>query len=316
MTALVAIQADSLSTPILISPQVARFREGSVVGLPAGKRISLHDLLYALLLPSGNDVALAIAEGVSGTVAAFVARMNDEAQRLGATHTHFTSPHGLYNVEHYSTAHDLALIARVAMQNPTFREIVGTQRWKFSVPGAPVRMLFNHNRLLARYPGADGVKTGYVHQAGLTLVASATRGGWRLIAVLLHSNDLWGDASRLLTYGFAHYRSVEFAWAGEEFTAIDVPGTNRIIPAVVPDNVYGALPPGDDVVSRVVVMPRLEPPLARGAQVGTVQFYDRGRLIDSAPLVTAQAVSSRSGLFRFARWTEQMVSHLVGVVAP
>jgi serine-type D-Ala-D-Ala carboxypeptidase (penicillin-binding protein 5/6) len=204
MTALVALDRAPLDRLITISPAVAHFREGSVVGLPANSRIPLRDLLYGLLLPSGNDVALAIAEGTAGSVPAFVALMNEKAWQLGATQTHFTSPHGLYDQDHYSTAYDLALIARVAMQNPVFREIVHTRSWVFSVQGRSSRRLFNHNRFLNRYPGADGVKTGYVHQSGQTLVASATHQGWRLIAVVLHSRDLYGDASRLLNYGFVH----------------------------------------------------------------------------------------------------------------
>jgi len=207
MTALVALDQMPLDARITITPAVARFRVGAVVGLPAGARIPLRDLLYALLLASGNDAALAIAEGVAGTVPAFVDRMNAKAAQLGAFQTHFTSPHGLYDREHYSTAYDLALITRVALENPTFRQIVHTRAWTLDLPGRAPRRLINHNRLLARYPGADGVKTGYVHQSGQTLVASATLHGWRLIAVVLDSRRIYTDASRLLDYGFAHSRT-------------------------------------------------------------------------------------------------------------
>jgi len=205
MTALVALGRAPLDMPITISPAVSHFRKGTAVGLPEGARIPLRDLLYALLLASGNDAALAIADGVAGSVPAFVDRMNEEAWQLGATATHFTSPHGLYDRAHYSTAYDLALITRAAMQNPSFRAIVQTRAWTFAVHGKRPRRLVNHNRLLARYPGADGVKTGYVHQSGQTLVASATHHGIRLIAVVLHSRDVYGDAARLLDFGFAHH---------------------------------------------------------------------------------------------------------------
>jgi len=211
MTALVAIEHMPLDDLVHISPEVAHFRVGSVLGLPQGAWIPMRDLLYGLLLASGNDVALAVAEGVGGTVPAFVDMMNERARELGATQTHFTSPHGLYDPEHYSTAYDLALITRYAMQNPQFREIVQTRSWVITLAGGSHRRLVNHNRLLRWYPGADGVKTGYVHEAGHTLVASATHDGRRLIAVVLHSQDLWGDASRLLSYGFAHYRTEKSA---------------------------------------------------------------------------------------------------------
>ncbi len=312
MTALVALQAAPLDLPIRIRPDVAHFRVGSVVGLPEGARIPLRDLLYGLMLQSGNDAALAIAEGVSGTVPAFVARMNEEARRLGATQTHFTSPHGLYDARHYTTAYDLALITRVAMQNPVFREIVRTRRWLFAAPGGRPRLLWNHNRLLARYPGADGVKTGYVHQSGQTLVASATRNGWRLIAVVLHSRDLWGDASRLLTYGFTYYRPVELARAGEDLAALEVPGADRVLLGVVPVNLYGAVAPGEVPQRRVSVRPHLSLPIRRGEQVGEVEFYASGRLVGSAPLVAARRVAPPSGIQRVVEWVGRMITHTSG----
>jgi serine-type D-Ala-D-Ala carboxypeptidase (penicillin-binding protein 5/6) len=307
MTALVAIEAAPLDTPILISPRVARFRIGSVVGLPEGRRIPLHDLLYGLMLQSGNDTALAIAEGVGGTVDGFVARMNDEARRLGAADTHFSSPHGLYAPDHYSTAYDLGLLTRVAMENPAFREIVRTRRWTWVLPGGARRFLWNHNRLLSRYQGADGVKTGYIHQAGMTLVASAVRDGWRLIAVLLHTRDLWGDASRLLSYGFDHYRSVELAPAGAELATVDVPGGDGPIPGVVAETVYGALAPGEVAAPRVTLLPRLTPPIRQGERIGDIAFYASGRLVASAPLVAARGIVPPPPLLGIVGWAERVV---------
>ena len=207
MTALVALERARLDTPIEVSPAVARFRIGSVLGLPAEARVPLRDLLYAMMLSSANDVAIAVAEGVAGSVPAFAAMMNERAAQLGAAQTHFTGPHGLYDRDNVSTAYDLALITRAAMHYFTFREIVHTRRWLFTVPGRRSSWLINHNKLLAWYRGADGVKTGYVHQSGHTLVASATRNNLHLIAVLLNPRDLWGDASRLLDYGFTHFHS-------------------------------------------------------------------------------------------------------------
>ncbi len=314
LTALVALQSTPLDAMVTISPEVARFRIGSVVGLPAGARISLHDLLYALMLPSGNDVALAIAEGVAGSVPAFVARMNEEAQRLGARQSHFTSPHGLYDPDHYTTAYDLALITRVAMRNPTFDEIVRTRSWTFRPPAGPVRRLWNHNRLLSRYSGADGVKTGYVDMSGETLVASATRDGWRLIVVLLHSGDMWGDAARLLSYGFGHYRSIVLARPGEEMAAIEVPGGDGLVLGVVGAPVYGVLSDGDErePIRRVVVNTHLTVPIRQGAQVGEVDFYEGGRLLQSAPLIAARGLSARTDLQYVVQWMGRVLERVVG----
>jgi D-alanyl-D-alanine carboxypeptidase (penicillin-binding protein 5/6) len=311
MTALVALERASLDTPIEISPAVARFREGSTVGLPAHVQIPLRDLLYALLLSSGNDVALAVAEGVGGTVPEFVAQMNERAAEMGTFQTHFTSPHGLYDPEHYSTAYDLALIAKVAMQNPTFREIVHTRQRTFTLPGRRARVLVNHNRLLTRFPGADGVKTGYVHKSGHTFVASATRNGWRLIAVILQSRDLWGDASRLLTYGYTHYRSTLLASAGEPLLIEKVPGTDRPLIGVAPQTIYGTVALGETVERRVRPDGRSTLPVHRGTRVGVVSFYVSGRLLRSAPLVAASDVTP-GRLAEIISW----VSHVVARISP
>jgi serine-type D-Ala-D-Ala carboxypeptidase (penicillin-binding protein 5/6) len=313
MTALVAAESTPLSTLITISPQAAHFREGSVVGLPQGARIPLRDLLYALLLPSGNDVAIAIAEGVAGTVDAFVARMNSEARRIGATQTHFGSPHGLYTPDNYTTAYDLTVITRAALRNPTITEIVRTKRWTLQLPGGATRTLLNHNKLLARYPGADGVKTGYVDESGLTLVASATRGGWRLIAVVLHTRDMWGDSSRLLSYGFAHFRPTTLARAGENLAVVELPASKRTVVGTIADDVTVLTTPGEAVVRRVTVAADLNAPLRRGDRIGEVAFSAGGRLVRVSPLVAADdAVTERTGFEQFVDWIGHTVGHFLG----
>ncbi len=307
MTAMVALERARLDTPILVSRSVARFREGSVVGLPEQARIPLRDLLYALMLPSGNDVALAIAEGVGGSVPAFVDLMNEKAMALGATQTHFTAPHGLYDRDHYTTAYDLSVMARAAMQYPTFREIVHTRSWLFAVPGRPARRLFNHNRFLNRYPGADGIKTGYVHESGQTLVASATRDGWRLIAVLLHSGDLYGDAARLLSYGFARYRPSLLASAGDSLTALNLPGADAPVVGTVGEPIYADLTAADVVQRRVELDDHLTLPIHRGTRIGEIRFYASGQLLRTVPLVCASDVHRHLQTFGFLSWIGNLV---------
>jgi len=313
MTALVAVESTPLSTLITISPQAAHFRDGSVVGLPQGARIPLHDLLYALLLPSGNDVAIAIAEGTAGTVATFVARMNAEAKRLGAAQTHFADPHGLYMPDHYTTAADLAIIARAALANPTIAEIVRTRRWVFHPAGYGPRVLYNHNKLLARYPGADGVKTGYVNEAGLTLVASATRNGHRMIAVVLHSRDMWGDSSRLLSFGFARFRPATAAAAGEPLAVVQVPEASHAVVGTVADDVTVDVGAGEALARRVTVAGDLRLPLHRGDRIGEVLVSAGGRLVDVAPLVAADnVVTTHTDFEQLMDWIGQTVGHLLG----
>jgi len=180
-------------------PRVPLVREG----LRTGERVETWKLLYALLLYSGNDDALALAIASGGSKWQFVRKMNDEAMRLGLRDTHFVSPSGVVDVDNYSSAWDLAALTRVAMRSPRFRSIVRT-RVKHVPWEAPTfsKIYLNNNRLLGTYPGATGVKTGYTHKAGPCLVASAKRGGVSLIAVVLDSSDMYTDAKRLLNFGF------------------------------------------------------------------------------------------------------------------
>jgi D-alanyl-D-alanine carboxypeptidase len=173
-------------------------------GLRSGERVEAWKLFYSLLLFSGNDDALALAIAAGGTKWHFVHEMNVEARILGLHDTHFVSPSGVVDVDNYSSAWDLAALTRVALQNARFRNIVKTKIKH--VPWSPptfAKIYVNNNRLLGLYPGANGVKTGYTHKAGPCLVASATRNGITLIAVVLNSPDMYSDATRLLNFGFS-----------------------------------------------------------------------------------------------------------------
>src|SRR5438046_7668409 len=181
-------------------PRVPLVREG----LRAGEHVEAWKLFDSLLLYSGNDDALALAIAAGGDKWTFIRSMNAEARKLGLRDTHFTSPSGVVDVDNYSSAWDLAALTRVAMRNPRFRRVVRTRI--VHVPwSAPTfaKIYVNHNLLLGSYPGASGVKTGYTHKSGHCLVASATRGGVSLIAVVLDSPDTYRDARRLLDLGFS-----------------------------------------------------------------------------------------------------------------
>jgi serine-type D-Ala-D-Ala carboxypeptidase (penicillin-binding protein 5/6) len=199
MTALVAMDRGDLSTPILATER--SMTEPVVIGLDPGERMRLEDALYGLLLPSGNDAALAIAETLGGgSIDAFVAAMNEKAAALNLHNTHFANPHGLDAANHYSSARDLGVIARAFLTVPTLARIVSTERYTV---GTPLLYLFlSSNPLLGFYPGADGVKTGFTDDAGRTFVGSATRNGHRVIAVVLNSPDIRAESSRLLDIGF------------------------------------------------------------------------------------------------------------------
>jgi D-alanyl-D-alanine carboxypeptidase len=203
MTALLALRQldpNDLVTVDKSVPRVPLVREG----LRAGERVKAWKLFYSMLLFSGNDDALALAIAAAGDKWTFIREMNAEADRLGLRDTHFSSPSGVKDADNYSSAWDLAALTRVAMRNERFRQIVRTpvKHVKWSAP-TYAKIYVNNNRLLRTYRGADGVKTGYTHKAGPCLVASATRGDTSLIAVVLDSTDMYGDATRLLDFGFA-----------------------------------------------------------------------------------------------------------------
>ena len=182
--------------PLPAPPEAAGI-EGSSLYLKAGDTRSVRELLYGLMLRSGNDAAAALAVCCDGSVEAFVARMNTRARELGLRQTHFANPSGLDDEDHYSTARELALLARAAMENRTFREVVSTR--SITIDG---RTMTNHNKLLWRYEGALGVKTGYTRTAGRILVGAAERDGRRLIAVTIADPNDWADHAALYDYGF------------------------------------------------------------------------------------------------------------------
>jgi D-alanyl-D-alanine carboxypeptidase len=197
--AVVALETADPSEVVDINVDGFYYGDSTVMGLETGMRLTLRDLLYGLLLPSGNDAAVAIARHIAGDVPAFVARMNAKAKSLGLADTHFTNPHGLDAPGHYSSAYDMAVLARYAMKAPAFSEIVRTKVWHPQWPG---HELWNGNLLLWLYPESDGVKIGWTEGAGQTIVATAQRDGRRLFVALLGSQDRYTDAIRLLDWAF------------------------------------------------------------------------------------------------------------------
>ena len=203
MTALLALRKLGPHDIVTVDksvPRVPLVREG----LRAGERVQAWKLFYSLLLYSGNDDALALAIAAGGDKWTFIRSMNAEAKKLGLRDTHYSTPSGVVDADNYSSAWDLAALTRVAMRNSRFRQIVHTHVKHVSW-AAPTysKVYINNNRLLGVYPGANGVKTGYTHKSGWCLVASATRGGVSLIAVVLDSHDMYTDAKRLLNFGFS-----------------------------------------------------------------------------------------------------------------
>ena len=215
MTALVVAEEAEIDKVVKI-PKAAVGIEGSSVYLTEGETLTVRQLLYALLLSSANDAAVALAICVSGSVEAFVELMNRRAQDMGLEDTHFTNPHGLYDEAHYTTAYELALISAEALNNPLIREIAST--YKTTIPKGEAengRFLLNHNKMLRLYDGAIGLKTGFTKKTGRCLVSAAERDGLMLIAVSLNAPDDWNDHCAMLDLGFDNYESVTLYETGE-----------------------------------------------------------------------------------------------------
>lgn len=213
MTAVTVLEHCGLDEVAYVSANAAA-QEGSSVYLRTGDKINAEDLLYGMLLNSGNDAACAAAELAGGSVENFAGMMNKKAREIGAVNTSFKNPSGLDEEGHYSTAHDMALIASYAMQNEKFRKIVSSKQSQITTGGA-VCYLKNHNKLLWNYDGCIGVKTGFTKKTGRCLVSCAEKDGVKLIAVTLGAPDDWNDHKKMLDYGFEETESVAVTQKGE-----------------------------------------------------------------------------------------------------
>lgn len=202
MTALVTLEKGRLSDIVTAGPNVNTV-EPVIIGLEPGDQLTVEQVLYGMLLNSGNDAAVALAEHIGGSIPEFADMMNAKAAELGMKDTHFVNPHGLDEEGHYSSAYDLAILAKAALENPVFEKIVSTKEYRIE---GPVRWVFtNTNRLLSDMPTADGVKTGFTDAAGRCLVSSATQRGRRAIGVVLFDENMYEDSAALLNYLFDNY---------------------------------------------------------------------------------------------------------------
>lgn len=218
MTALIVCEQCNVLDRMRI-PKEAVGIEGSSMYLQEGEVLTVQELLYGLMLQSGNDAAVALAIYCGGTVEGFVQRMNDKARLLGMTGTHFENPNGLDSPAHYSTASDLATLSCYAMKNPIFAQTVSTKTVRIGN-----RSLRNHNKLLWRVDGAEGVKTGFTKAAGRILVSSASRDGRRLVCVTINDGNDWADHTALLEDGFSHYTLQTVVSEGDYVGTVEVAG--------------------------------------------------------------------------------------------
>ncbi|MHB8840438.1 MAG: D-alanyl-D-alanine carboxypeptidase family protein [Candidatus Aquicultor sp.] len=282
MTALVAIEHGNLDDVVTVNADALGPGSLGGVGLAKNEHITLRDLLYALLLPSANDAAVAIADHVGGSVGGFADMMNKKAVEIGANRTHFDNPHGLDSPTHYTTAYDLALITRYAMKNPTFSQIVSTKSWRLH----GTKVVTTHNNLLAMYSPATGVKTGFTNRAGSCLVSSATKGDVSLIAVVLGEKrrpNMFTQSAGLLSYGFSLYQEKQLTSAGVVYKTITSPYGQKldlVAKEASSATVRHTLP----IYTETHYAEDTPLPVKKGAILGRVVSYQAGRPVAAADL--------------------------------
>lgn len=288
LTALVALREGDLSDTVTVSREAA-YTEGSSMYLKEGESLSLETLLYGLLLCSGNDAAVAIAEHISGSQEAFAVLMNETARELGMEHSSFANPNGLDHENHYSTARDMAKLARAAVNDETLVRIVSTR--SVTIGG---RTMQNHNKLLSTTEGCIGLKTGYTRAAGRTLVSCAQRNGQRLVAVTLQDGNDWADHQALLDYGFATYPSERGAALGQVLERAAVAnGQPTTVPLTAADSFSWPLAAGETLERQIRLNGLLTAPLTVGTAVGEAVFSVNGQEVGRVALLCGQNVMPR-----------------------
>ncbi len=285
MTALVVCEQCNVLDRMRI-PKEAVGIEGSSMYLKEGEVLTIQELLYGLMLSSGNDAAVALAIYCGGTVEGFAELMNDKARNLGLTGTHFENPNGLDSPGHYSTARDLAKLAVYAMENPVFYKTVSARSVKIGE-----RYLTNHNKLLWRLEGADGVKTGFTKAAGRILVSSATRNGRRLIAVTIDDPNDWQDHTALLEEGFTRYSVQRIVNAGDWVGSMEVAGgENQKVELLAAEDFDYALAPEERPQLALPGPGFVYAPAVAGGEAGFAYVLIEGKAVGKVPVVYGETI--------------------------
>ncbi len=298
MTAIVALENSSLDELVTVSRNAASIH-GSLMHLKAGETLTLRELMYGLLLCSGNDAAIAIAEHVGGSVDKFLEMMNEKAREIGALNTNFTTPHGLDDPGHQKTAYEMALITRYALNNPVFNEIVKTTSIQIGN-----RYLYNTNEMLTGYEGADGVKTGYTGKAGRCLITSATRGDRRFISVVLFCDSRVQRALSskiILDYAFSRYNLHTVIKSEYLGTLPVIKGYENSLPVYVEKTVSMPLTEEEaaNLYTRISLPEYIHAPVTEKTVVGTLSVYLDDKILCESPIRAGKSIKRKSILQYF-----------------
>ncbi len=298
MTGLLLVEHCRPDEIITAPPDIETVRESSM-HLKPGEKVTARDMLYAIMLRSANDGCYAIAKHISGSVEAFSKLMNERARQVGCTNTHFHNPNGLNDLEHTTTAHDLALMARAAMKYPEFREAVRTYKYSISRSiNTKDCVMINHDKWLKKDPTADGVKTGFTVPAGHCFVGSATRNGFRVITVVMKSDHWQQDHQELLNWAFNSFEKKRKITSGSIVGTLKIPGSNlKPISVAIAQEAYtlGEIGKGDvDYRATVVASPNLKAPIRKGERVGELVLKDSDGWLQKIPVVANSDVKAAS----------------------
>ena len=307
MTAILAIENGNMDDIVTIDEEIVSLTDGSHIALEVGEKLKFKDLLNALLIESANDAALAIAKHISGSIKEFVQLMNEKAKDIGALNTNFTNPNGLPDENHVTTAYDLSLIAKYAMEIDEFRDIVKNYTYEIPVTNKKdeIRYLKSHNRLLystkkidvdgqwvpIKYDGVNGVKTGYTQAAKSCLVTSAKRNNQELIAVVLKSegSDLYSDIHKLLNYGFDNFEKVIVSNNNQFVDNIPlIGGTYSLVAGVTDGNLVVNIPHGnrEKIEERIHIEEEIHAPIKKGQVLGKIEYYLGDELLGETNIIS------------------------------
>ena len=340
MTGILAIEHGNFNDLVTVDDETPYQIKGSHIALEPGEQLLFKDLLYALLIESANDSALAIAKHIAGSAEEFGKMMNEKARELGAKDTNFVNPHGLTDENHLTTAYDLSLMARYAMENETFRNIVSN--YSYTIPATnkkdESRYLKSANKLLyssesinvdgkivpIKYEGVTGVKTGYTTEAGNCLVASAEKGNRRLLAVVMKSygNEVFADIHKLFNYGFGSFKNVVIANENEFIQNFQIRnGKVPVVAGIIKDSIICTVSEEsvDSITQKVIVDDNLKAPVKEGQAIGKVEYYLEDKLIGSADIVSTMDIERdiAGAILRFLidKWYIILALFIVGLKA-
>ncbi|MTI54168.1 D-alanyl-D-alanine carboxypeptidase family protein [Geosporobacter ferrireducens] len=302
MTALLALENSKPNDLVKIHKKAVGV-EGSSIYLQPNEELKMQDLIYGLMLRSGNDSAVAIAHQISGSAEDFAHLMNKRAKEIGALNTNFMNPHGLHHDEHYTTAYDLGLISREALLNEEFNKVVQTKVWVAEREG--FKYFHNKNRTLSEFSGGDGVKTGFTKAAGRCLVTSATRNGMQLVCVVLNAPNWFQDSYQLLNYAFDEYQPWKVIDKDTPLKTVTISnGKKESTKVICPEDII--VPVTEEEKDKIVTVLELgetvNAPILRGTKLGRAKVYVDNKLLYTTILTSREDIEQKNILDRISNF--------------